>query len=279
LEAKKIDIWVIALAIVAYGIVNLFHLMPKEFYFENMIMLSLLFAVGLLSYFSGMVFSLGMAAIVIFFYGSYVMYGNVVLGKPVESHVYYWIVFVPLVAAVSATLGGRIRRVQADNAKLSREFEDYVTVDQNTGLDNVKAFYGVLNQHMGISRRFKLPLSLMLVNMTYFDDIRNIVGPERMRDILKMIGEQMIQFTRTEDCSYMLEDGRTFALLLFTNKEGALVVKERIKDGVKKFNLDNSAKAVSIKTELRIGIAEYLDHGQDVLEFRKSAEKEMEYDV
>ncbi len=84
MEAKKIDIWVIALAIVAYGIVNLFHLMPKEFYFENMIMLSLLFAAGLLSYFSGMIFALGMAAVVIFFYGSYVMYGNVVLGNPVN---------------------------------------------------------------------------------------------------------------------------------------------------------------------------------------------------
>jgi len=279
LEAKKIDIWVIALAIVAYGIVNLFHLMPKEFYFENMIMLSLLFAAGLLSYFSGMIFALGMAAVVIFFYGSYVMYGNVVLGNPVESHVYYWIVFVPLIAALSATLGGRIRKVQTDNMKLTREFEEFVTVDQHTGLDNVKAFYGVLNQHMGLSRRFKLPLSLMLVNLTYYDDVRGIVGPERMRDILKAIGEQMVQFTRTEDCSYMLEDGRTFALLLFTNREGALVVKERIKEGMKRFNLDNSAKPVSIKTELRIGITEYEDHEQDVLGFRKAAEKDMEYDV
>ncbi len=100
-----------------------------------------------------------------------------------------------------------------------------------------------------------------------------------MKEILKMIGAQLVECTRTEDCSYMLEDGRTFALLLFTNKEGALIVKERIKENINKFNIDNSAKPVSIKTELRLGISEYRDHELDVLGFRKSAEKDMEYDV
>src|SRR5689334_9851434 len=98
MEAKKIDLWVIGLAILTYGIVNVFHLMPDEFYFENTIMLSLLFALGLVSYFSGLLVSLGLAALTIFFYGSYVIYGNVVHGQAVQSHVYYWLVFLPLVA-------------------------------------------------------------------------------------------------------------------------------------------------------------------------------------
>ncbi len=172
MEAKKLDIWVIIIAILMYGIVNLFILFPKEFYFENMIMLSLLFAIGVLSYFSGMVISLGLGAVVIFFYGSYIMYGNVVLGNAVESHVYYWIALIPIVAFITATIGVRVRFLQDENIKMKREYSDYVTVDESTGLDNVKVFYGVLNQHMGLSRRFNLPLSLMLVNIMYFQGNR-----------------------------------------------------------------------------------------------------------
>ncbi|QJD83608.1 diguanylate cyclase domain-containing protein [Cohnella herbarum] len=279
MEAKKLDIWVIVIAILMYGVVNLFILLPKEHYFENMIMLSLIFAIGIMSYFSGMVISLGLAAVVIFFYGSYVMYGNVILGNAVESHVYYWMVLLPTVAIITSNIGGQVRGLQAENTKMKQEYADYVTVDASTGLDNVKVFYGVLNQHMGLSRRFDLPLSLMLVNIMYFDDIKGIVGSDRMKDILKTIGGHLVEFTRTEDCSYMLEDGRTFALLLFTNKEGAMIVKERIKENIKQLNVDNSAKAVTIKLELKIGISEYLDREQDVIGFRKSAEKDMEYDV
>ncbi|MEI7024414.1 GGDEF domain-containing protein [Paenibacillus sp. y28] len=279
MEAKKIDIWVIALTVLLYGVVNLFILLPKDYFFENMIMLSMLFAIGVLSYFSGIVIALGMAAVAIFFYGSYVMYGNVVLGNGVESHVYYWMVLLPAIAVIAATIGGKIRVMQDENMKMKQEYSDYVTVDQNTGLDNVKVFYGVLNQYMGLSRRYKLPLSLMMVNVMYFDDIRGIVGQERMRDLLKSIGKQIVNCTRTEDCSYMLEDGRTFAVVLVGDVEGAQVVKKRLKESIRQMNLDNAVKSVAIKLELRIGIAQYTEEIQDVIGMRKAAEKDMEYDV
>jgi diguanylate cyclase (GGDEF)-like protein len=279
LEAKKLDIWVIVLTVVAYGIVNLFVMLPEEFYFENLIMLSLLFAIGILSYFTGMIFALGMGAVVIFFYGSYVMYGNVVLGNVVESHVYYWMVLLPSIAVIAANIGGKVRLLQEENMKMKRDYSDYVTVDANTGLENVKVFYGVLSQYMGLSRRYKLPLNLMLVKVMYYDDIQGIVGQEKMKEIMKSIGKQLVASTRTEDCSYMLEDGRTFALLLFGDADGSLVVKRRIKEGINQYNVDNSAKSVSIKMELKIGVTHFTDQIADVIGMRKAAEKDMEYDV
>ncbi|TXK72366.1 diguanylate cyclase domain-containing protein [Paenibacillus sp. N3.4] len=275
-EAKKLDIWVIVLAILIYGVVNLFVLLPKEFYFENMIMLSVLFTIAILSYFTGMVISLGMGALVIFFYGSYVMYGTVVLGKAVESHVYYWMVLVPGSAVVSATIGSKIRLIQEENIRMKSDYAKYVTVDESTGLNNVKAFYGMLTQYMGLSRRYKLPLNLMMVNIMYFEDIKSIVGQDRMEDILKLIGQQLVDLTRVEDRSYMLEDGRTFATLLFGNAVGAEVVKQRIKETIQQYSLDH---AVAVNMELRVGIAEYNDSIKDVISMRKAAEKDMEYDV
>lgn len=278
MEAKKIDIWVIILAVIMYLAVNLFVLFPKEAYFENMIMLSLLFATLLLSYFIGMVVALGMGAVVIFFYGSYTMYGNVVLGNPVESHVYYWLVFIPAAAVIAAMIGSKVRLLQEENAKMKRDYSDFVTVDEITGLNNGKVLYSVMNQYMGLSRRYQLPLSLMIVKIMYYDDILAIVGHTKMKDIIKSIGKQLVQSTRTEDSGYMLEDGRTFALLLFGDGEGAQVVKRRMKESIRKYNLENSAKSVSINLELKIGIAQYREE-QDILGMRKAAEKDMEYDV
>lgn len=279
MEAKKLDIWMIILAVLMYCMVNFFGVLSKQYYLENQIMLSLLFAVMILSYFSGTVAAMGTSAIVIFFYGSYVLYRNIVLGYGVEFHVYYWLAILPVTAVVSSVTGSKIHRLQEENIRRQREFADLVTVDENTGLDNVRVFYGVLNQYMGLSKRYKLPLSLMLVKLLYYEEIKGILGEDRMKEILKSIGQQLVKCTRVEDCSYILEDGRTFALLLFSDEAGTEIVKKRIKESISQFNTDNAGKAISIRIELKVGTAKYGEEILDALELRKLAEKDMEYDV
>jgi len=279
-EIKKLDIWMMALIILAYGIVNWFALLPKETYLENAILMSVLFAIVLVSYVSSLVVALCVSAIAIFFYGSYVMYGAVVLGSGIESHVYYWLVLLPAAAIMTASAGQSIRSIQRENGRLRERYSEYVTIDEKTGLDNAKVFHTVLQQYMGLSRRYKLPLSVMLVRLDYYDDIRSIVGNEAMGDVVRWIGKQLVNSTRTEDSAYMLEDGRTFALLLLGNADGAQIVKRRIKDTIYSYELERSAKTVSVRLELRIGVAEYdSEQNQDAIMLRRIAEKDMEYDV
>lgn len=279
MEAKKLDIAVIAITIIMYFMVNVFNTFSKQYYFENMIMLSILFAIILISYFSEFVISLITVVIIIFFYGSYTLYGNVVLGKSVEFHVYFWFIMLPIAAVISAIIGNKIRSIQRENEKLKDNYSSLVTIDQNTGLNNQRVFFIVMNQFMSLAKRHKIPLTLMIIKFLYYNDIRNIVGEYKIQDILKDVGEQLAKSTRMEDCNYILEDGKTFAMLLFTDRQGADIVKDRIRENINNYNLDNSSKSVSIKIELKIGLAQYNDEIKDIIEFKRLAEKDMEYDV
>lgn len=265
--------------IIMYCLVNIFSVLSKEYYLENLIMLSALFAVILISYFNGTIAALTSVVVSIFFYGSYVLYGNIVLRQTVEMHVYFWLVMFPAAAISASFIGSKIRDIQVENSKLKENYSAFVTIDQSTGLNNAQVFLIVLNQYMSLAKRHKLTLTLMLVKLSYFEDIRSIIGESKMGFILKEIGKRVTESTRMEDSSYILEDGRTFALLLFTDAKGASIVKDRIKEKVSAYNHGNSNKTVSINIELKIGIAQYNEHIQGVMEYRRLAEKDMEYDV
>ncbi len=279
MQTKKVDIWIIIMIIIMYCLVNIFSVLSKEYYLENLIMLSALFAVILISYFNGTIAALTSVVVIIFFYGSYVLYGNIVLRQTVEMHVYFWLVMFPAAAISASFIGSKIRDIQVENLKLKENYSSFVTIDQSTGLNNAQVFLIVLNQYMSLAKRHKLTLTLMLVKLSYFEDIRSIIGESKMGFILKEIGKRVTESTRMEDSSYILEDGRTFALLLFTDAKGASIVKDRIKEKVSAYNHGNSNKTVSINIELKIGIAQYNDHIQGVMEYRRLAEKDMEYDV
>ncbi|QJC51967.1 GGDEF domain-containing protein [Paenibacillus albicereus] len=280
MEVRKLDIWVIILAVLSYGMVNWFVLLPKDNYLQNTLLLSALFAVAVLSYLSGLMIALTASAVCIFFYGSYVMYGSVMQGKGIESQVYYWLVLLPLVAVLTAVIGSLIRSIQQENVRMRERYSDFVTIDETTGLENARVFYAVLSQFMSLSRRYELPLSVMLVRLDYYDDIRSIVGGEAMKDVVAWIGKRLGESTRSEDSSYILEDGRTFALLLLGDREGAQVVKSRIKESIYAYDLQKAAKAVTVRLELRVGVAAYdPSEPSDPLALRRAAEKDMEYDV
>ncbi|MCM3749011.1 diguanylate cyclase [Paenibacillus pasadenensis] len=280
MEAKKLDIWIIVLAVLTYGMVNWFVLLPKDSYLENTLLLSAMFAIAVLSYLSGMMIALSAAALCIFFYGSYIMYGSVMLGRGIESHVYYWLVLLPLVALLTAVIGNLIRSIQKENLRMRERYSEYVTIDENTGMENARVFYAVLGQYISLSKRYELPLSVMLVRLEYYDDIRSIVGSEAMKDVVAWIGRRLGDSTRNEDSGYILEDGRTFALLLLGNPDGAQVVKHRIKENIHAYDLQRAAKAVTVRIELRIGIAVFTaEENQDPLALRRAAQKDMEFDV
>lgn len=262
-----------------YCLVNIYSVLPGQYAVENLIMTGVLFAVLLFSYFRGIMAALGAGAVLVFCYGSYVLYTNIILGRSVGTQVYFWMVFLPVASTASAMIGGKIRVLQDTNRRLRKEHEELVMVDPETGLDNARVFYNVLTRYMGLSKRHNLPLTLVLVKLIYYEDIEAIAGEKKMRDIMKHIGEHLGNITRTEDGSYMLEDGQTFALLLFTDARGAEVVRNRLKDTIKDLKLDSINRAVTVKVDFKVGIAQYGDASGDVLELRKIAEKDMEYDV
>ncbi|OPJ58270.1 GGDEF domain-containing protein [Clostridium oryzae] len=280
MESRRIDILAIVMVLVMYIAINIFSMFSKQYYFENLLMLSLTFALILLAYFSGIIVGLSASVISIFFYGSYVLYQNVIQGKVIDYHVYVWLMLLPLLTILSALVGAYIRSIQYENEKLKKDYSSYVTVDPKTGLGNVQVFFTVLNQYINLSKRTKLPLTLLLVKLMYFEDIKNIAGNEGIEEVLREVGHKLVESTRIEDCSYVLEDGKTFAILLFTDIKGAQIVKSRIRESSKNFNLRNSNKVINIKIELKIGIAQYDDEEvSSAMALRKAAEKDMEYDV
>ena len=242
-------------------------------------MLSVLFALMLLSYFAGTIPALGAGIVILFFYGSAVLYKNVMQGMPVEAHSFMWLVFLPGFAFVMGVIGNGCHSLQTDNRRLQSMLGELATVDETTGLENTQAFYTEATQYIGLSKRHKLPLSLMLVRLVYYDDLKSIAGENGMKALLKNIARQLVLSTRVEDSCYRLEDGRTFGLLLFTDQDGMEVIRKRIRETIKEFNVEKGGKTLPVRIELKMGSAMCTEEIKDALSLKDLAEKDMEYDL
>ena len=97
--------------------------------------------------------------------------------------------------------------------------------------------------------------------------------------IFDVITSVLKKITRTEDTIYRISE-KTFALLLpQTPIEGAEIVKRKIKDGLSEINTFTDKRFEEMRIEVRVGLASLDDSIRSEFEFKKKAEKEVEFDV
>lgn len=190
-----------------------------------------------------------------------------------------WMFFILISSVITGLLSQNIHKIQADNADFIRNFDDLVTIDQQTGLINTKGFYINLEEQLSFSRRHKTPLTLMMVKLHYFDDLRAIVGQAKLIEILVNISSSISQATRSEDVRYKLTEN-TFAVLMpGTKLKDNEIVKSRIKENIANLDTFSNKKGKIIKLDIKIGALELNDDIKDSFEFKALTEKELEYDV
>lgn len=278
-EAKNIDMFFLLLFLIIFLTTSFLYFNFTKSILLDFIMLALVFLVAIIAYFKGIIGGLLSSIVVIFFYASYILYSSIILGKSVEILTYFWMISIPLSGFISGKLSDNINQMQSINNKLRMQYKELITIDKNTGLSNLKAFYMDLDRTISRVKRHNTTLSLMIIKVSYFQQLSGFLGESKMAELMKEISKCVMDSTRNEDIRYKLSKDTLAILMEDTDIKGAEVVKERIKEKIRELNLQEKEKSKNINIEVKIGAHQYNKSIENSFQFKELTERELEYDV
>lgn len=279
--ATKIDLYFIIALAFCYAFINIMWFMKDAGVNDLMfiILLNVMFALVIISYFSSVMFCLCTCFVFILGYGSYVLYVSLFMKQSVGTMAYVWLVLIPVSCIIAVFYRTYIVEVQEQIMRLNIAAETTLGFDENTKLLNERMFYHDLNRFMSMAKRGHMSVCVMLIKLSYYRDILKLIGEDAMQELLKDLGERIGELTRNEDIQFFMDDKGIYSLILITDYQGAELVRDRIKKTVTETSLQERMKLFSLSLELKIGIAQYSDDIANALAFKNLAEKDMEYDV
>lgn len=181
----------------------------------------------LIVYFNpSLVLGLVLSGTMVLVYGGYTLYFSLVRGI-VPDRLYFFLLWIPLITWSFWAFIVRTGELAMENSKLRADLEKtYRTVDQETGLPNLRAYTMTVPGYMSLIQRHKLGLYLVTVKVVPSQPQR-AVSQEDLRGLTAAFEEIL----RTEDEIFLVSRAPyTYALMLLRKKEGAYdLVLERLK--------------------------------------------------
>lgn len=277
--SEKIDIYFMLVILNFFIIIDFIFFQESNKNISNFVIVGSLFLTIIISYFKGEVAGILSSILIVFIYSTYNGYNNFVLGEPLNKEVYFWIVEIPFAAYVSGKFSNKLNLIQNDNLRLKEEYQELVTIDRETGLNNLKVFFKDLDREISKSKRHGTNLSIILVKMPYYNEILSLIGEKKMKEIIGKVNDEIKKYTRLEDVRYQLEDNILAVIMPYTNKAGAEVVKGKIKDKAEHLNLQIKDDGKNIDLDIRVVAMQYTKDINNSFEFKDIAQKELEYEV
>lgn len=250
-------------------------------YLQNIIILTVAFILAIVTYFTTVTAGLVLNLVFIFAYGFYTMYQTITLGETISLNTYFWLIMTPLLTVVLWVFTLSDRDLQVENEQLRKKTANMAIVDENTNLRNSISFQTDATLFTSISTRYQIPLTLLVVKVKYWKEIRRIIPEDQLAEAIYDVSQLSQASIRTNDALYLLDkDEATWGLLLFTDSDGAKIVIERIKLKLQELNDNNFSRKYKVSLGLKIGAVEYQAGTiENPLDFIVQAKKQLEYDV
>ncbi|AWB46459.1 GGDEF domain-containing protein [Paenibacillus sp. CAA11] len=251
-------------------------------YIQNMIFLNVAFLIAIVTYFTQVTAGLILNILFIFGYGTYTLYQTVVVGDAMGTGNYFWLVMTPLLTFVTWLLTLGTKQLQEENGQLQRVNSSLATLDEHTNLKNNRLFQKDAATFMALSTRYQIPLTLLVIHVKYWDELKRMISAEQITAVIYDVSELSQTSIRSNDSLYMLgtPDHPTWGLLLFTERQGAEVVIERLREKMAELNTSDAARKYRVDLQLKIGAVEYSRELMPTpMDFMLQAKKQLEYDV
>lgn len=128
--------------------------------------------------------------------------------------------------------------------------------DSLTGLLNHRAISKRLEEEFNRSKRYNTPMSCVMIDLDYFKPINDNFGHQVGDKMLKQVAFSLKKLLRTTDLLGRYGGDEFLAILTGTEKTGALVAAERIRELIfnKHFKL---SEKTTIRNTLSIGVSSY----------------------
>lgn len=256
--SKKVDGYFLGLILELFIITMLF-VFDIKFQTQNLsfIMFCITFFTIIMTYTGGIIIGLIATSVSIFIYAAYIFYINLTKNVEITYMSYIWMIFMPIISYTTGKFTNSINNLQQSNLKLENEYKNLVTIHEDTGLFNIKAFYMNLEREMSKAKRHETQLSLMLINLPYYKEIKNILGEVKTNKLMKDISNIVVKSTRIEDERYTIENDTIAIIMPNTDEFGANIVKERIKTGIDELSLSLKNNKNYINIDTKIAAVEY----------------------
>jgi two-component system, cell cycle response regulator len=179
---------------------------------------------------------------------------NACLAPPVED--------AELEARIFATLRATTayRQLRDRNAQLEamvHSAEALARTDVLTGLFNRRRFTDALKHEFAVTRRYRNTLSCLLLDVDHFKQINDRFGHDAGDQVLKEVALRFSRSLREVDLVARY-GGEEFAVLLpYTNKSGACIVAERLRNSVRTRQFHFGGESLTIT--ISIGCADSSD--------------------
>ncbi|RMF17991.1 MAG: GGDEF domain-containing protein [Gammaproteobacteria bacterium] len=111
----------------------------------------------------------------------------------------------------------------------TRYYVDQTHHDAATGAYNLRHLDFTLKQEVSRSETTGHPLSLIVLELDYFDQLLDVHGPNTAQDVVVALARKLQDMIRAGDSLYAAGNGRFYLVLPNTPEEGLLVIAERIR--------------------------------------------------
>ena len=174
-----------------------------------------------------------------------------------------------------------LRRRNSELEAMLHHVEAMAITDALTGLYNRRRFTDVLRNQFAVTKRYKNPLSCLLIDIDHFKSINDRHGHHAGDQVLQTVAQRLAADLREVDLAARY-GGEEFAVLLpHTSKENAAVVAHRLLQVARTLEIEFDGTQLSVTVSIGVSSstdlasdaqAEYLVRAADIALYRAKSE-------
>jgi two-component system cell cycle response regulator len=173
------------------------------------------------------------------------------------------------IKALNDALEQKVEELEKAKAKLRK----LAVTDGLTGLFNYRAFKRQLHLEISRSKRFGLPVSLLMMDIDHFKVYNDHFGHPNGDRVLKLFARLLYENVRDVDCLSRY-GGEEFVLILpGTEKKSARIVAEKLRKLVEQFSFPLEKNLPKGRVTMSVGVASFPQDTQDEEELIRSTDK------
>jgi len=149
------------------------------------------------------------------------------------------------------------------------EYEKASLLDKYTGLFNSRSFRNKLHYELRRAKRYKRPVSLLIMRLDRLDEIKRQFGSLAQDELMKGAAIVVKQAIRDVDIASRCAADQFAIIFPETYSTRAVVVGERIRELLKTTKISDNMRGLSVTAS--IGVVSFPTHARDEVELLKIA--------
>jgi diguanylate cyclase (GGDEF)-like protein/PAS domain S-box-containing protein len=157
-----------------------------------------------------------------------------------------------------------------DRKQIEEELRRLATTDPLTGAYNRRQFMQRAQEEIDRSKRYKTPLTLLMLDIDHFKAVNDTFGHDAGDDVLKSLVSESLDLLRGSDIFCRLGGEEFAAILTHTAPEQGILAAERLRKALKALTVDTANGAV--RFTVSIGVASLLQADLSLQQIMKKAD-------